>query len=94
MNQYWTIYILKRFIPGDKILTLYFKNKIDCCSIMDTVRLRVPTEQISDLSTYNVSNVSTLSPSTRCVTPATNICKRLDIFNKRNICLQDTFSFA
>jgi hypothetical protein len=36
-----------------------FKNKIDC-SIMDTVGLRVPTKQIRDFSTFNVSNVSRL----------------------------------
>jgi hypothetical protein len=35
-----------------------FKNKIDCCSIMDTVSLRVPTKPIRDLSNVNVSNVS------------------------------------
>jgi hypothetical protein len=46
------------------------KNKMDCCSIMDTVGLRVPTKQIRGFSTFNVSNVSRLSHTARCVTAA------------------------
>jgi hypothetical protein len=54
MNRYWIIYISKRFIPCDKILTLYFfinifKNKIDSCSIMDTVGHRA---QLNKLETF------------------------------------------
>jgi hypothetical protein len=74
------------------ILIKVFKNKIDC-SITDTVHLRVPAKQIRNFSTFNVSNVSDLSPLTRCATVA-NICKSLDIFNKHNVSLDDTFSFA
>jgi hypothetical protein len=58
---YWIIYILKRFIPGEKLLTLYFLltfKKNYCCFITATVGLRVPTKPIRDLSTINVSNVS------------------------------------
>jgi hypothetical protein len=33
------------------------------------------------------------SPSVRCVTPANNIRKTLDVFNKHNI-LDDTFSLS
>jgi hypothetical protein len=66
-----------------------FKNKIYCCSILGTVDLRVPTKQIRDLSTLDASR---LIPSTRCIM-ATDICKYLDIFNKHNISLQDTFSW-
>jgi hypothetical protein len=51
MNQCWIIYILKRFTPADKMFDALFpindfKNRIDGCSIMDTVDLRVPTKQI------------------------------------------------
>jgi hypothetical protein len=60
---------------------------------MDTVGLRVPTTQIRDISTFNVSIVSRLSPSTRRVTAA-NICRCLDVLNKQNIHLEDTFSFV
>jgi hypothetical protein len=42
-----------------------FKNKICCCSLMDTVGLRLPT--------FTVSNVSRLSPSTRRVPAAFSI---------------------
>jgi hypothetical protein len=59
INQYKIVYILERFIPGDKILTFYFlltfKNKINCCSIMDTVGLLVPTKQIRDFNTFDVN---------------------------------------
>jgi hypothetical protein len=71
-----------------------FKNKIDCCSIMDTVALRVPTKQIRDFSNFNVSNVSRLIPLIRCVTAANNVCKSTEVFNKHNISLEDTFCFA
>jgi hypothetical protein len=69
-----------------------FKNKIGWCSVMHTVGLCVPTKQIRDFSTFNVSNISRLSHSTRCITAA-NICKALDVFSKHNITLEDTFSF-
>jgi hypothetical protein len=71
-----------------------FKNEIDCYSIMDTAGLRVPTKQIWVFSTFNVSNVSRLSPSRRCFTSANNICKSLDVFTKHNISLRTHFSFA
>jgi hypothetical protein len=61
---------------------------------MATVGVRVPTEQIRDFSTFNVRNVSRLGPSTRCVTAANSICISPDVFNKHNISLEDTFSFA
>jgi hypothetical protein len=41
------------------------KNKMNCCSIMDTVGLHIPAKQIRDFSTFRVKNVSRLSPSTR-----------------------------
>jgi hypothetical protein len=71
-----------------------FKNRIDCCSVMDTLGLRVRTKQLRGFSIFTVSNVSGLSPSTRCVTAANKICKSLDVSNKLNISLEDTFYFA
>jgi hypothetical protein len=59
---------------------------------MDTVGLLVTTKKIKDISTLNVSNVSRHSPSTRCVTAASNICKSLDVFSKHNISLEGIFS--
>jgi hypothetical protein len=38
-----------------------FKNKIDCCYIMDTVGLRVPTKKIRDLFTLTSVKSQTLS---------------------------------
>jgi hypothetical protein len=61
---------------------------------MDTAGLRVPTKQIKDFSTFKASNVSRLSPSTRRVTGANNICRALDVFSKYNISIENTFSFA
>jgi hypothetical protein len=57
-----------------------FKNKINSYSIMDTVGLHIPAKQIRDFSTFRVRNVSTLSPSTRCVIAANSIWRSLDIF--------------
>jgi hypothetical protein len=54
-----------------------FKNKIDCCSFMNTVGLRVPTKHIRNFSTFTASGVSRLSPSLRCVKAANKICKFL-----------------
>jgi hypothetical protein len=70
-----------------------FENKTECCSITESASLRVPTKQIGDFSNFNVRNASRPSASTRRVTAA-NICKSLDVFNKRNISLEDTFSIA
>jgi hypothetical protein len=61
INQCWIIYILKRFIPGDENLDVFFlinvfENKSGC-SIMDAAGFRVPTNQIRDFSTFKVSNV-------------------------------------
>jgi hypothetical protein len=83
----------RRQILDDLFVIKVFKNKIDCCTTMDTVGLRVATKQIRDFSTFNVSNVSILSPSTRCVTAANNISKSLDVFSKHNISLEDALSF-
>jgi hypothetical protein len=69
-----------------------FKNKINCCSIMDTVGLHIPAMQIRDFSTFRVKNVLRLSPSTRCVIAVNSVCRSLDIFNKNSISLKDTFS--
>jgi hypothetical protein len=41
-----------------------FKNKINSCSIMDTVGLQIPAKQIRDFSTFRVKNVSRVSLST------------------------------
>jgi hypothetical protein len=60
---------------------------------MDIVGLHVPAKQIRNFSTFNVNNVSRLSPSTRYVIVAI-ICKSLDVFNKQNVSLDDALSFA
>jgi hypothetical protein len=40
-----------------------FKDKISCCSVMDTVGIHIPIKQVSNYSTFSVSNVSRLNPS-------------------------------
>jgi hypothetical protein len=53
------IYILRRLIPGGRMLTLFFlltfSQATDCCSIMGTVSLHVPIKYIRDFSSSNVS---------------------------------------
>jgi hypothetical protein len=70
-----------------------FKNKTDCCSVMDTAGVRALTEHTSNTSIFSVSDVSRLNASTRRVTTA-NICKSLGVFNTDNISPEDTFSFV
>jgi hypothetical protein len=60
---------------------------------MDMVGLHVPTKQIRDFSTCSVGNFTRLGPSTRYVTAA-KTSENLDVFNKHNISLENTFSFA
>jgi hypothetical protein len=87
-----TLYSRRRNVDALFLINV-FKNKI-YCSVTDSVGLRVPTKQIRGFSTFNVSNASRRSPSTRCVTAANNIRKSPDLHNKHNISLEDTFSFA
>jgi hypothetical protein len=75
----------KRFIPDGNILMLLslinvFNNKINPCSAMETVGLRVSTKQTRDCSTSNISMSQDLAPSARCVTAANIICRSLDVF--------------
>jgi hypothetical protein len=86
--------MLHYYYLGALFLVKFFENKICCYSITGTVDLRVPTKQIRGHSIFNVSNVSKLSPSRRRVTAENNIRKSLDVFNKLNIFLEDTVSFA
>jgi hypothetical protein len=85
-----TIYSRRRKLDALFLIKLS-ENKSNCCSIMDTVGHRVPTKQITDFSTFNVSTVSRFSPSTRCVTTADRISKSLDVFNEDNISREDTY---
>jgi hypothetical protein len=66
-----------------------FKNKINCCCIMATLGLRVPTKQIRDFCIFNINNALRLSASTRC-----HIFRSVDVFIKHTISLEDAFSFV
>jgi hypothetical protein len=68
-----------------------FKNNTDSCSVMNIAGLHAPTKQTRDFSTFNVSNVSRISLSSRRVKDPNNICKSLDFFNKYNISQENTF---
>jgi hypothetical protein len=59
---------------------------------MVAVGLRVPTKQIRDFSTFNVSNVSRRSPSVKCVTAASNTCKSLEVINRHIVSVETTLS--
>jgi hypothetical protein len=60
-----------------------FKNKIDCCSCMNTVGLRLPTKHIRYFLTFLANDVSRLSPILRCVKATNKICKFIDILINR-----------
>lgn len=51
--------------PSASFVVNVFKDKITCYSVVNTVRLHIPTEQIRDISTCNVHNVSRLGLSWR-----------------------------
>jgi hypothetical protein len=71
--------------------SMFFKGKINCHSIMDTVGIRVSRRQIRDFSTFNVSSALRHSPSVRCASAANDICRSLDIFGKDIVSFEDTF---
>jgi hypothetical protein len=63
-------------------LVNFFKDKIDCFCVMDTVGGLVHAELIRDVSSFNVSNSSRHSSSSRCITAADIIYWFLDLRNK------------
>jgi hypothetical protein len=75
-----TLYSIRQHIDVSFLVNV-LKDKVSC-SVMDTVDFRVPTRQIKDFSNFSVNNVSRLSPSSRCIKAAKNICKFLGFFNK------------
>jgi hypothetical protein len=90
------IYILKRFTPRDEILTLCFlitfsRTKLHVVLIRTLLVSVYLTIKIRNFPTYNVSDVSRFILSARCVTAANNICRSLNVYNKHNISLDDTF---
>jgi hypothetical protein len=88
-----TLYSRRQNLDALVLINL-FKNRTECFSVMDTVGLRLPHKQIRDFSTFKASNVSRLSPSTRCVTAANSICRSLGVFSKHAVLSEDTFSLA
>jgi hypothetical protein len=89
--------LFKKLYSRRKFSTLYFLftfsiTKLTVVLLRILYGLLVPTKQIGYFFTFNVSNVSRLSPSTRCVTVA-NICRSLDVFSKHKFSFEDTLSF-
>jgi hypothetical protein len=58
---------------------------------MATTGIRVPTKQIQEFSTFNVSSALRHSPSARYVIAADEICRSLEIFDKSLVSFKDTF---
>jgi hypothetical protein len=63
-----------------------FENKLNSCSIMDTVVLRVVTKETGIFPSLTLRNILIFSPSS-------SIYLCLDHFNKHNISLENFFSF-
>jgi hypothetical protein len=77
VNAGWALFIID-----------VFKNKINSRSVVRTVGLRIPTKQIKDFSTFNVSNISRQGASQLQT-------KSADFWTfSANIFLEDIFSFA
>jgi hypothetical protein len=83
-----TLYF-KRLHPDVLFFINAFKNKISCCSIFDSVSVRISTRIITDCSTFIVNHNFKVSPSARCVSAANATCKDNDIFNGDCISLTD-----
>jgi hypothetical protein len=77
------------FPPSCLLLTVnearsYFVSTISllCVIILDPVSIRIPSRPIRDYSTLSVHRSFKGSPSTRCVSATSAICRSMDIFNK------------
>jgi hypothetical protein len=97
MNQCWIIYILKYFIPSDKILMLYL------LLMFSRTKLIVGLLWILLVSVYPLSKLGTFPPLTSVMSQDLTlqqgasqlqrvICCSLDVFNKHTISLENTFS--
>jgi hypothetical protein len=70
-----------------------FKGKINCSSVLDTVGLLVPTRSIRDYFIFTVNRNFKVSPSARCISAVSAVCRSIDIFNKIVFCLLMLVSF-
>jgi hypothetical protein len=59
---------------------------------MDTVGIHVPTRQIREFYTFSVNSALRHSPSAKCVIAANDICRYLDVFSRKNVAIEYTFS--
>jgi hypothetical protein len=66
-----------------------FIGNICCSSILDSVSLRILSRSIRHYSTFTVNRNFKVSPSARCVSAATAVCRSIDILNKDCISLTD-----
>jgi hypothetical protein len=69
-----------------------FKGKFNCHPIVDTISIHKPTRQIREFSIFSVSSALRHSYSARCIIAANEICRFLDIFAKKIVSFEDTFS--
>jgi hypothetical protein len=58
------------------------KGKIGCSSVLDIVSLRIPTRSVRDYSTPTAHRKFKVTPSTRCVSAAIEVCRSIDIFKR------------
>jgi hypothetical protein len=69
-----------------------FKGKINCPCILDTVGIRVPTRQIREFYTFNVSSALKHSPSSGASLLLMTFSDILTFSKKNYIYFEDTFS--
>jgi hypothetical protein len=58
-----------------------------CQSVLEIVGLRVPAQYIRDFALFNVCSSCKNCPSARCASAANIVCKDVDEFEVRNVCL-------
>jgi hypothetical protein len=83
-SSFRTLHSRRRYLDALFLINV-FKGKINCPSIFDTAGIRLPTRQIREFSTFSVSSALKHSPSARCVIAANDVCRYLDIFQKKTI---------
>jgi hypothetical protein len=71
-----------------KFLTMLFKNKISCSSILDPVVLWILTRIIRDYSTFNVHYHFNFRPSGCCVSAGIVICRNSPNYSSHNVSLE------
>jgi hypothetical protein len=83
-----TLQLRTRHLDALFLIDVFIGN-ICCSSILGSVSLRILSRSIRHYSTFTVNRNFKVSPSVRCVSAATAVCRSIDILNKDCTSLMD-----